>query len=337
MLSILRQPFPAQKNTWHTVRMCIIAGCCVFAVFYSIDPFDFASGSRIMPAMAGLAYGLVTLVLSLACTSLLPILAPRLFAEKGWTVVREIIFLLGMVLVIALGNVWLTMYVFNEKITWTLVLKITQYTVLIATVPVMLAVLVKQQRLLLKFSREAAVMDKLVTTAAPTILLPGHTAPRDIEHLPLQVGGELTTSVQTATAAGESLMTNTPAAEKNKALPLVFKGNNQSEILTLADYDFLFAEAADNYTALHYLQHGVIKQVLFRVAVKNLEEQAIAMPVIFRCHKSYLVNLLQVAHISGNAQGYKLHLQTGDFIVPVSRSLNTVISAKLQALHQKKA
>jgi DNA-binding LytR/AlgR family response regulator len=57
---------------------------------------------------------------------------------------------------------------------------------------------------------------------------------------------------------------------------------------------------------------------------------------IFRCHKSYLINLTQVAHISGNAQGYKLHLQNSTIEIPVSRTLNATIKEKFGDLHSKK-
>jgi DNA-binding LytR/AlgR family response regulator len=46
---------------------------------------------------------------------------------------------------------------------------------------------------------------------------------------------------------------------------------------------------------------------------------------IYRCHKSYLVNLAKVNHVSGNAQGYKLHLKDVEDQIPVSRKLNEEI------------
>jgi DNA-binding LytR/AlgR family response regulator len=129
------------------------------------------------------------------------------------------------------------------------------------------------------------------------------------------------------------LENSTPVAT---ALLLHLKGDNLSENFQLAADDFLFASANDNYTHIFYLRDGLVQQVLFRVSVKSLSEQAAGAPSIFRCHKSFLVNLQQVAHISGNAQGYKLHLQQNEFSVPVSRSLNSQVKQQLQGLHPKK-
>ena len=58
-------------------------------------------------------------------------------------------------------------------------------------------------------------------------------------------------------------------------------------------------------------------------------------PQFFRCHKSYLVNLHQVKHISGNAQGHKLHLFYGDELIPVSRKNNSIIKEKLEIFTKK--
>lgn len=59
-----------------------------------------------------------------------------------------------------------------------------------------------------------------------------------------------------------------------------------------------------------------------------MEENLAEFPEFYRCHRTYIVNLQKVKHISGNAQGYKLHLENIDTLIPVSRSLNEGIAAK---------
>lgn len=81
---------------------------------------------------------------------------------------------------------------------------------------------------------------------------------------------------------------------------------------------FLYAEAADNYVKVFY--QG--RQQLIRGSLKQLEEELQGEGRIFRCHRTYLVNLDKVIHISGNAQGYKLHLAGVEGVIPVSRALN---------------
>jgi DNA-binding LytR/AlgR family response regulator len=73
----------------------------------------------------------------------------------------------------------------------------------------------------------------------------------------------------------------------------------------------------------------VLSKKLLRNSLKAVTESLVEHPQLFRCHKSYLVNLLNVVHVSGNAQGYKLHLLNTDFRVPVSRQHNEEIKKRL--------
>lgn len=53
-------------------------------------------------------------------------------------------------------------------------------------------------------------------------------------------------------------------------------------------------------------------------------------PALYRCHRSYLVNLIYVEKVSGNALGLKLHLKGYPGEIPVSRSLNHQIEEKIR-------
>jgi DNA-binding LytR/AlgR family response regulator len=68
---------------------------------------------------------------------------------------------------------------------------------------------------------------------------------------------------------------------------------------------------------------------MFRSTLKKMEGQLQAYPFFYRCHRAYIVNMNKVVHISGNAQGFKLHLAGLDDTIPVSRSLNEEIGEKL--------
>ncbi len=341
MLQILRQPFPSDKKTIQALRMCIMASICVWAVFYFIKPFGLGLSTDTIAATMGLKFALVTLVLSLFCTIVVPFLFPALFDEKHWTVFMEIMFLLTMVLFIAMGNVWLTTWLFGNPVSAGLVLNTIKYTLVIGSAPVLLSVLVKQQRLLAKYSREARLIEEsMAKPASHVTAMPADGANSAVAVPPNAGGAPVNKEAPLPMEEARAAMLETAAVETlppvAPVLPLHLKGDNLSENLQLAAADFLFAAAADNYTNIYYLKDGVVQQVLFRVSVKILAEQAAVAGSIFRCHKSFLVNLQQVTHISGNAQGYKLHLQQNEFTVPVSRSLNAQIKQQLQELYQKK-
>lgn len=112
---------------------------------------------------------------------------------------------------------------------------------------------------------------------------------------------------------------------------LLLESMNKSEQLKLRPEEILFMQAADNYVIVHFLEKTLRKQII-RTSLKRLEKNVGNFNYLFRCHKSYLVNLKRVSSISGNAQGYKLHLYNTDMLVPVSRQYNKSIKDRLSAL-----
>jgi len=48
--------------------------------------------------------------------------------------------------------------------------------------------------------------------------------------------------------------------------------------------------------------------------------QEIGKPGIYRCHRSFLVNLSNIKTVTGNSNGFKIHFKNYNKHVPVSRS-----------------
>jgi DNA-binding LytR/AlgR family response regulator len=309
MFRILLQPFPSQKNLKQIVAMGFIAGLFVFAVFSFIKPFGLESFSNAKAAKVGLQYAFVTTFTSLTITLLMPFLFPRLFNEKHWKVWHEIVFLLVLILAIALGNVLLTCYVFKVNINVAFAITIVKYTLTIGITPILLSVLLKQQSLLSKYSKEAKQIEE--TLVAPYVETKKELVEEKIEEQ------YIPETIQFAT--------------------IIIKGTNATEKLELISNQFLYAEASDNYTNIYFLENELLQKALFRLPIKNLAAQTAIEETIFRCHKSFLVNLTQVAHISGNAQGYKLHLHNSTVEIPVSRTLNAIIKEKFGSLRNNVA
>ena len=110
---------------------------------------------------------------------------------------------------------------------------------------------------------------------------------------------------------------------------LTLTAENEKETLTLPPADLLYIESSDNYCTVVYAQHGQPNKVLLRSSLSRLEKQ-IRQPHIVRCHRSFVVNLDQVGRVTGNAQGYKLHVGAGHFTVPVARQYNDSLVAQLK-------
>lgn len=104
----------------------------------------------------------------------------------------------------------------------------------------------------------------------------------------------------------------------------------QSEIkekLVLPADSFLYAEAQNNYTRIVWQEHNTLKEKLLRLSMSKLADQLV-LPNLYRCHRSYLINLNVPLQLSGNAKGYTLSCTTYGFQVPVSRSLSKEVVEK---------
>lgn len=112
--------------------------------------------------------------------------------------------------------------------------------------------------------------------------------------------------------------------------PLVLIAENEKDTITIPPSALLYIESSDNYSTLVTEEDGHTRKALLRSSLSRLEGQ-ITNPAIVRCHRSYIVNLDRVEKITGNAQGYKLHLLNGVYVIPVARKYNNTFISKLKA------
>lgn len=84
--------------------------------------------------------------------------------------------------------------------------------------------------------------------------------------------------------------------------------------------NFIFAKSEGNYCTIYYQNNSVLEKKLIRISLSNLENQLAKEKNIVRCHRSYLINKLQIISKKGNAQGLKLRLKNIEEQIPVSRN-----------------
>jgi|GEM_PF-825850 len=118
---------------------------------------------------------------------------------------------------------------------------------------------------------------------------------------------------------------------------ITIKTDNVGESIKLQQNQIICFEANDNYTAIYYLVNNKVKKELYRITLKKLEVQLFEFKEIIRCHKSYIINISHLDKISGNAQGFKMHLRNLDFEIPVSRSFPRQIIDNLREITLKKS
>jgi hypothetical protein len=111
---------------------------------------------------------------------------------------------------------------------------------------------------------------------------------------------------------------------------LRFTSDNDKEVVAVAAGDLLYLRAEDNYLAIvTAVTGGPPRSRLIRSSLKRIE--AMAIPDLVRCHRSYLVNLARVSQCHGNRHGLQLHLHGGDTPIPVSRAYTDAVLAALGA------
>lgn len=109
---------------------------------------------------------------------------------------------------------------------------------------------------------------------------------------------------------------------------LTLVADNDKDKVTVPVGCLLYIAASDNYCTVFYTEDGNLNKTLLRSSLSRLESQ-ISLPRVVRCHRSYLVNLDNVTSVSGNAQGYKLHVGMATEPVPVSRSFNAMVKEQM--------
>ncbi|PCE62452.1 LytTR family DNA-binding domain-containing protein [Sediminicola luteus] len=99
-----------------------------------------------------------------------------------------------------------------------------------------------------------------------------------------------------------------------------FKGKNKNEALTLEASRFLYASSEGHYVNIHFIDEGQTKSKLLRNSMKNIQLQTVASSTVYRCHNSYLINLLHAKAIKGNSNKSVVVLNHVTENIPVSPS-----------------
>ena len=90
--------------------------------------------------------------------------------------------------------------------------------------------------------------------------------------------------------------------------------------VTLKSMNILYLESNDNYVNVYYLDNEKIKTFLIRNSLKQMEKGFKDYP-IYRCHRSYSVNIKNVKMIRKAKKGYELIINTPkEECLPVSKS-----------------
>ncbi|MCD4682453.1 MAG: LytTR family transcriptional regulator [Bacteroidales bacterium] len=110
--------------------------------------------------------------------------------------------------------------------------------------------------------------------------------------------------------------------KENKSIPdklVHFVSDYQKDNISIKVSLILFIRSANNYIELFWKENQDVKSQMVRLSLTKAEDILKDDKFIFKCHRSYMVNINYIDKIEGSSQGYRLYFEKVDFPVPVSK------------------
>jgi hypothetical protein len=109
----------------------------------------------------------------------------------------------------------------------------------------------------------------------------------------------------------------TEKREQNRRL-IHFVSEYKNDEITLNPESILAIKSADNYVDIYYEREGTPRRHTIRSTLNKAAATTENCGFLFRCHRSFIVNIHRITEVQGNSQGYTLYIENLDFPVPVS-------------------
>jgi len=111
-----------------------------------------------------------------------------------------------------------------------------------------------------------------------------------------------------------------------------FDSEYQKDKLSIKARLILLIRSADNYIEIFWKDGDSIKKQLIRSTLLKTQDLLKDFNYIFKCHRSYIINVNYIDRIEGNSQGYKLFIENIDFEIPISKNSVSELKEKIQSL-----
>jgi DNA-binding LytR/AlgR family response regulator len=352
VLVVFQRPFPLETRSRRKVAISVLFGVFIAAFLLGFEPFGLSRATNTNGAIKiGLDksiviafYGVITTVVMLFNFFALPLLFPRAFDEERWTLGKHIAFMLLNIALIAVCNYAYSRIAFGFPLALKPLLYSLLWTLTLGIFPTTMLSFVIERRL---WKQHSTAADLITTRLERSEEQSGISAVREISEANEHNGANTKHATSRATTGAAASADDNQSVEISPQL-VVITGASAKERFDFQPASILCVQAGDNYVTVFYEANqrvgnvdkvnDKVNNVLLRATMKSVEEQLQpfaephSQPKIVRCHKSFIVNLSRVERVTGNAQGYKLHLPLLDFPVSVSRALQNHIVDELQHL-----
>ena len=288
MLEFLNRPYPFTFTPSRRIKQIIPIGICVFLFLILFKPFglgnnpDYLLFSAYMVTCAAFA-GLLT-------TVLIPLTFPKYFDESKWTLKRNLLWVIGInvifvIIMFPALNVFLILkYNSFQELTFKSFLWWIYIQLILGVTLGIIINLFNQNYLLKKHHRIASTINSV-------------TKKEKIKQ-------------------AEANIDNTAKSNEESQLEIEL---DKLKKVTISVDDLIYIEALGNYINIAYYT-SENKKITIRETISNIEKKISNSKIIYKPHRSYLVNLHFIENITGDSQGLKIHLKGFEKVIPVSRN-----------------
>lgn len=110
---------------------------------------------------------------------------------------------------------------------------------------------------------------------------------------------------------------------------VVIKAGKETNNFNFNPRKIVYIVSDDNYITVFSFDGESLKKVIIRGTLREVEKDLKGNNQFFRCHKSYIINILHFNKVVGHSQNMKLKSEKLNLEIPVSRSKTKLISEKL--------
>ena len=271
-------PHPFIFNT----ASIVVPGLLAFVVIFLLSPFNFAS----LPLFNRLILALMSASIAAVCIWMTVLGMKRLFPiwskAENWTIGKEILLFVVVVVVIATLHFGLFLFHYSKEASLVLFQQVVLRTVAISIFPIICLVFFEQYNHRTKQLKRALELNKAIR---------GLHVRKEKE-------------------------TNALESEQDMVWLL---GENGKPVCQLDPEKIQFVKSDGNYIEVHYLNENFAgKKQLIRNKLSEVERTLIHN-YFWRVHRSFIANLDQVERVAGNARDLELIMKSSGERIPVSR------------------
>ena len=289
---LVNQPYPFYYENERLPKLSLTIGFITALFLFLFEPVGIELGLAHSLLISCSTYGLVAGVLFYIYLRLFPRLLPEVFNPDNWTIAKEALMFSGLFMLAGLLNFVLRPLLYQEAFIGDVDMLVTDITNTFLVGFLVSGILTLVNfRYLFQNQEEKAELLGLFLKKKPA---------SDVR---------------------------TEKEEPNQIVQV----ESKNESFTLDVRTIRYIKADGNYVSI--CSHGSSRSdgELKRITLKELETLLDKFPHIMRVHRAYMINLNEVAEISGNAQGYQLKVKDTDEQVPVSRTYLKAFNEALSA------